>query len=127
MVYDLVDVVRRDLREIVEFEIKKFLEHYDDCEVVDVLHICWYSFDGGFDAVIHGLPCYVNTYSTRLGRMHEIDCGIEYWLDNRLIDKLLGWVRVVWVGGKCYVSAGVMDKNIEDVAREIVEKAEVEE
>jgi hypothetical protein len=123
---ELVDIIRRDLREIVDFEIKRFLEHYDDCEVVDVLHICWHSFDGSYDMIIHGLPCYVNTYSTRLGKMYEIDCSIEYHLDHRLIDKLLGWVRVVWVGDRCYVLFDVMDKNIGDVAREIVEKAGVE-
>jgi hypothetical protein len=123
---ELVDVIRRDLREIVDLEIRRFLEHYDDCEVVDSIHIYWHSFDGGYDTIIHGLPCYVNSYSTRLGKVHEIDCSIEYHWERRLIDKQLGWVRIVWVGNKCYASADVMDKNIGDVAREIVEKAEVE-
>jgi len=82
VVGELVDIIRRGLREIVDFEIKRFLEYYDDCEVVDVLHICWHSFDGSYDTIIHGL--------------------------------------------KCYALVDVMDKNINDVAREIVEKAEVE-
>jgi hypothetical protein len=123
----VVDVVRRDLREVVDLEIRRFLEHYDDCEVVDVLRICWYSFDESYDTIIHGLPCYVTTYLTRSGKVQEIDCSIEYHLDNRLIDKLLGWARIVWIGDRCYALADVMDKNIEDVAREIVDSVEVEE
>jgi hypothetical protein len=126
LVGDLVEIIRRDLRDIVELEIRRFLEHYKDCEVVDVFHIWWHSVDESYDVVIHGLPCYVSVYSAELGKVYEADCGIEYHLDHRLIDKLLGWVRVVRVGDRCYVLFDVMDKNIGDVAREIVEKAGVE-
>lgn len=123
---ELVDIIKRDLKEIVGFEIMRFLEHYDDCEVVDVFHFCWYSVDEMYDMVIHGLPCYVSVYSADLGKVYEMDCSIEYHLDYRLIDKLLGWVRIVRVGDRCYALAGVMDKNIDDVAREIVEKVGME-
>jgi hypothetical protein len=126
MVSELVDIIKRDLKEIVELEIKRFLEHYEECEVVDVFHFCWYSVDEKYDMVIHGLPCYVSVYSADLGKVYEMDCTIEYYLDYRLIDKLLGWVRIVRVGDRCYALADVMDKNISDVAREIVERAEVE-
>jgi hypothetical protein len=125
MVGELVDVIMRDLREVVELEIKKFLEHYDDCEVVDDFRFGWYSVDEKHDMIIHGLPCYVIVYSADLGKVYETECTIEYWLDNRLIDKLLGWVRIVRVGGGCYAMADVMDKNIEDVARKIVEEVGV--
>jgi hypothetical protein len=122
----VVDVIRRDLREIVEHEIKGFLEYYEDCKVVDEFRFCWHSLGGRFDAVINGLPCFVTVYFADIGVVLEMDCSIEYHLERRLIDKLLGWVRILWVGDKCYVLFDTMDKNIDDVAREIVEKVEVD-
>jgi hypothetical protein len=122
---ELVAEIKRDLREVVESEIREFLERYEECEVVDFIPWCWSSVDATFSAVIHGLPCDVTVYSTSTGKMLEFDCAVEYEDEGDV--RLLGWVVVKWKDNKCLADSHVRDEDIEDVAREMVREAEVEE
>jgi len=56
-VYGLVDVIRRDLREVVDFEVRRFLDKYRDCEVVDSIYTCLGYIAVKHDVNIDGLPC----------------------------------------------------------------------
>jgi hypothetical protein len=115
-----LEVVKRDIREIVELELRKFLERYEECEVVDVIPStwCWSNVDVSFSTIIHGLPCDVTVYSTNGGKMLEIDCHVEYEDEKDIYD--LGWVIVRWRGGKCLADSYIREKDVEKVARKIV-------
>jgi hypothetical protein len=113
-----LEVVKRDIREIVEAEIKRFLARYEECEIVDFIPWSWSGIDVSFNIVIHGLPCDVTVYSTNDGKMLEVDCHVEYEDETDVFD--LGWVIVRWKDGKCLADSYIREKDVEKVARKIV-------
>jgi len=119
------EVIKRDIREVVETEIRKFLERYEECEIVDFIPWSWSSVDEGFSMVIHSLPCDVTIYSTSTGeKMLEIDCHVEYEDEEEIYD--LGWVLIRWRDNKCLADFHVREKDIEKVARKIVGEVELD-
>ncbi len=129
MTEDPIKVIKRDLRELVETEIKRFLEHYEDCEVVDSIHVCWEFNIVKHDVMIHSLPCEVKRKFVLRGgdviEFADITCYIE--LDDYPKDRTLGWVRVANIAGKCFVETHVDEVAIDKVARKIVKEAEKEQ
>jgi len=123
---DEVEVIKRDLREIVESEIRKFLNRYEECEVVDYIPSswCWSRVDVSFNTVIHSLPCDVAVYSADTGKILEIECHIEYEDETDIYD--LGWVVVKWKNNKCIADFHVRDRDIEKLARKIVGEVELD-
>jgi hypothetical protein len=115
-----LEVIKRDIREIVELELRKFLGKYEECEVVDVIPSswCWSGVDVSFNIVVHRLPCDVTVYSTIDGKMLEIDCHVEYEDEKDIYD--LGWVVIRWKENKCIADFHVRDNDVEKVARKIV-------
>ena len=126
---ELVEVIERDLREVVEAEIRKFLEHYEDCEIVDALYSHWDFKVVAFDVVIHSLPCDISRYIVLKGdtttEIPDITCWVNFETEDD--EMLLGWIRVVQMGNKCFVITNIRDKDIEDVAKDIVREAEAGE
>jgi hypothetical protein len=122
---ELVEVVKRDIREIVEIELRKFLNHYEECEVVDFILWCWSKMDVSFSMVIHSLPCDVAVYSVETGKILEIDCYIEYEDETDIYE--LGWVVIRWKDNKCLADSHVKEKDVEKLARKIVREIETEE
>jgi len=121
----LVELIKRDVREIVESEIHKFLERYEECEIVDFIPSswCWSNVDVSFSAIIHSLPCDVTVYSTSTGKMLEIDCHVEYE-DEDIYD--LGWVVIKWRDNKCLADFHIRERDIEKLARKIVREVELD-
>jgi hypothetical protein len=127
MTDELVEVIKRDVREIVESELRKFLERYEECEIVDYIPSswCWSNVDVSFSMVIHSLPCDVTVYSTSTGKMMEIDCHVEYEDETDIYD--LGWVVIRWKDNRCLADWHIRDKDIEKVARKIALEVETED
>jgi hypothetical protein len=121
---ELVEVIKRDIKEIVESEIQKFLERYEECEIVDYIPSswCWSNVDVSFSVVIHSLPCDVTVYSTSTGKMMEIDCHVEYEDETDIYD--LGWVVIRWKDNRCIADWHIREKDVEKVARKIVVETE---
>jgi hypothetical protein len=127
------EVIERDLREVVESEIRKFLERYEDCEHVDAIYRCWSFKVTNFDVITHGLPCDVSrSYIIRgtvIDEISDITCHIEY--DSEYKDYTLGWVEIARIGNKCFIVTHVNDERIKDIAmriaKEIKREAEKEQ
>ena len=127
MTESLVELIKRDLREIVESEIHKFLERYEECEIVDFIPSswCWSNVDVSFSAIIHSLPCDVTVYSTSTEeKMFEIDCHVEYEDETDVYD--LGWVLIIWRGNKCLADFHVREIDIGKLARKIAGEVELD-
>lgn len=126
---ELVEVIERDLREVVEAEIDRFLEHYEDCEKVDSIVIFEDVNIENYGVLIHGLRCDVArniiVTSTSVVEIPEIQCWVPFYLGNRTKD--MGYVRVVNVFNKCYVESRVFKDTIEEIAETIVAEAEAGE
>ena len=124
MTEDPIKLVKRDLRELVEAEIKRFIERYEDCEVVDSIHTCygWSFYVVNNDVLLHGLSCDVKRKFDLNGNvvMEDITCYVE--IDG----KHLGWVRVVHTPAKCFIETNVDEVAIDREARKIVKMAEKE-
>jgi hypothetical protein len=124
----MIDEIKRGLKEVVEAEVKRFLEHYSDCEVVDSIHVCWEFSIVKYDVMIYGLPCDVKRkFVVRDGDVIEfsdITCYVD--LDDYPRDKTLGWVRVANIAGKCFVETHVDEVAVDKVAGMIVKEAEKE-
>jgi hypothetical protein len=124
MTEGLVELVARDIKEVVEAEIKRFLERYEECEIVDYIPSswCWSRVDVSFNVIIHGLPCDVTVYTVETGKMLEIDCHVEYEDEVDIYD--LGWVVIRWKDDKCLADWHIREKDVEKVARKIFEMEE---
>jgi hypothetical protein len=124
-----VELVERDLKEVAEAEIKRFLEHYEECEVVDAIYTHWDFKTVVFDVLIHGLPCDISKYiaieDKNVKETDVFDCNVIY--ENEDEEILMGWVRIVMLGNKCYADKNVMEGNVHDVAEKIVREAEAGE
>jgi hypothetical protein len=124
MTEGLVELVVRDIKEVVEAELKRFLERYEECEVVDIFPAswCWRDIDFSFSTIIHSLPCDITVYSTSTGKMMEIDCHVEY--EDEAVVYDLGWVVIRWKDNKCIADWYIREKDVEKLARKIVEMEE---
>jgi hypothetical protein len=121
---ELVEIVKRDLKEVVEAEIKRFLERYEDCEIVDSIYACWGFYVVNYDVLIHGLPCDIKRKfvigDNGVTEFSDITCYVEF--EDWPKDKTLGWVRVTQIQSKCFVETHVDEIAIDKVARSIVRK-----
>jgi hypothetical protein len=129
MTNDLVDVIVKDIKEVVEAEIKRFLDHYTECEVVDAVFSNWHFKVVKGNVIIHSLPCEITKYYIlSRKRFHEvpmIECNIEYDGNDR--DMLWGWVKIIWIGNKCFAEAYTGELDIHSTAEEIVREVVLEE
>jgi hypothetical protein len=129
MTESLVDVVERDLREVVETEIKKFLERYDECEIVDNIVINEDMCVAKYDVVVHSLPCsiYRNFVISSIGvyEIGEMKCFVTY--EDEVEEEDMGYVVVGRIADKCFINWYVWENTIRKIARKIVEEAEAGE
>jgi len=125
MTEDLKGVIAKDIREVTEAEIKRFLEHYKECEVVDAVFSNWHFKVVKGNVIIHNLPCEITKYyilSKR--RFHEvpmIECYIEF--DGRNRDMLWGWVKIIWIDSRCFAETYIGEVDIYSTAEEIALEA----
>jgi hypothetical protein len=117
MVYDLVEVIRRDLREVVDYEIKGFLEKYRECEVVDAIYDCCSGMFVRRKVVVDGVPCDIRTFfiftSSGVVEIPNIRCEVVFE------DDVLAMMEVAWLPHKCFVEIRVNDERIKEIARNI--------
>ena len=120
MVYDLVDVIRRDLREVVELEIRRFLEKYRECEVVKAIYNCCSGMFVRCETVVDGVPCDIRTFfiftSSGVVEIPNIKCSVM------LEDDVLAMMEVVKFPHKCFVEVRVSEERIKEIARNIARK-----
>jgi hypothetical protein len=126
---ELVELVKRDLVEVVNAEIDKFLKHYEECEKVDSILVFEDISIENYGVLIHGLRCEVArniiVTSTSVVEIPQIKCWVPFWLGDRTKD--MGYVEVVNVFNKCYVESRIFEGTIEEIAETIVAEAEAGE
>jgi hypothetical protein len=120
MVYELVDVIRRDLREVVDYEVKRFLEKYRECEVVHAIYDCCYNMFVRREVVVDSVPCDVRIFFmfTFAGvvEIPNIRCNVM------LEDDVLATMEVVKLPHKCFAEVRVNEERIKEIARNIARK-----
>jgi hypothetical protein len=125
----LVELVERDIKEVVEQELGRLLEHYKGCELVDGVTISEDMFAVKYDVIMHDLPCdvYRNLVvsCTGLYEITETRCHVEFHDQKK--EKNLGYVNVVKAGDRCFVVETIFYHDIYEIAKKIVEEAEKEE
>jgi hypothetical protein len=125
----LVEVVKRDLKEVVEAEIKRFLEHYEECKVVDAVFTDWHVNVHEFNHMIHGLPCSIETSfifsGTAIHEIKEVTCYIDY--KDEEYSEGLGLVYIIRFADKCFADYRVHENDISELAERIVREAEAGE
>ena len=129
MTEDLVNTVERDIKEVVETEIRKFLEHYEECKVVDAVFTDWHVNVHEFKHLIHGLPCSIETSfifsGTAIHEIKEVTCYIDY--KDEEYSKGLGYVSIIRFADKCFADYRVDKNDIRELAEKIVGEAEAGE
>ena len=120
MAGELVDIIRRDLREVVQSEVRRFLDKYKDCEVVDSICTGLGYVTVKRDVVVDGLPCavkrsFVLSYHL-INEVLEFDCHVE------LEDDKLACIKVLRVADKCFVEVFIDEERIKEIARNIARK-----
>jgi hypothetical protein len=126
---DLIELVERDIREVVEAEIEKFLDHYEECKVVDAVFTDWHVNVHEFKHLIHGLPCSVETSfifsGTAIHEIKEVTCYIDY--KDEEFGAGLGLVYIIRFADKCFADYRVDGNDIRELAEKIVREAGAEE
>ena len=120
MAYELVGVIRSDLREVVDYEVKRFLEKYRECEVVDAIYDCCYNMFVRREVVVDSVPCDVRTFFMfTFGGVVEIPnirCSVM------LEDDVLAMMEFVKLPHRCFVEVRVNEERIKEIARNIARK-----
>jgi hypothetical protein len=118
--YELVDVIRGDLREVVDYEVRRFLEKYGECEVVKAICDCCSGMFVRREAVMDGLPCDIRTFfvftSSVVVEIPNIRCSVM------IEDDVLALMEVVRLPHKCFVEVRVNEERIKEIARNIARK-----
>jgi len=124
----LIETVKKEIKEIVEIEVKRFLEHYKYCKKVDTIHKCWDFKVTKFDTIINGLPCDVSygyiVKDTVYDEITNIICYIEYEDEEDIIT--IGFIEIATFFDKCFTNKYVDDERIEKIAKKIVEEAMID-
>jgi len=117
LVGDLVEIIRRDLREVVDYEVKRFLEKYRECEVVNAIYDCCSGMFVRRETVVDGVPCDIRTFfiftSSGVVEIPNIKCGVMFE------DDVLAMMEVVRLPHKCFVEVRVNEERIKEIARNI--------
>jgi hypothetical protein len=127
---ELIEVVEADLREVVEEELNKFLEHYGECQRVDDL---WVNEDFGVgieNVKLHGWTCdYRSNIIIARDGLFEIPqflCWVEFTDPEDIFARRLAHINLVYLPkfNKCYIRARIHEHDIREVAEHLIEKAE---
>jgi hypothetical protein len=119
----LIETIKKDIKEIVETEIHKFIEHYKDCKQVDAIYKYWDFKVVKFDVVVHELPCDVSQGYVVKGKVYDeisnIICYVEYEDKNDTIT--IAYVEIAKFYDKCFIKTYIDNERIEETARKIIE------
>lgn len=118
VVFDLVDVIRGDLREVVGYEVRRFLLMYEGCEVVDAIYDCCPGMSVRRAVVVEGMPCDIRTFfvftSGGVVEVENVKCVVM------LEDVVLAVMEVVRFLHKCFVKVQVNEEGVNEMAGNIV-------
>jgi hypothetical protein len=121
-----LDAIEADLRELVEKELTRFLEHYEECQRVDEIWISEDMWVGKENVRLHGWVCdYRSNIFVRRDDVFEIPqilCWVEFSDPENYFARRLAHVNIVHLPSlnRCYVKAEIHDHDIRDVAEHIV-------
>jgi len=128
MTDSLIETIKKDIKEVTEVEIKRFLEHYKHCTQVDAIYKYWDFGITKFDVIINELPCDVNqgyiVKGTVYDEISDIICYIEYEDEEDIMT--IGFVEIATFFDKCFIDKYVDDERIEKIAKKIVEEAMID-
>jgi len=120
MAGELADVIRRDLREVVDFEVRRFLEKYRECEVVHAIYDCCYNMFVRREVVVDSVPCDIRIFFmftfSGVVEIPSIRCSVMFE------DDVLAMMEVVKFPHKCFVEVRVNEERIKEIARSIARK-----
>jgi hypothetical protein len=125
MTDNLIETIKKDIKEVIESEIKRFLEHYKHCIQVDAIHKYWDFKVTKFDVTIHKLPCDVQqgyiVKDTVYDEISDIICYVEYEDEKDTITT--AYIEIATFYDKCFINKYIDDERIEEIAKKIIEEA----
>jgi hypothetical protein len=128
----LVKTVEADLRQLVETEVKRFTEHYTECQEVSSI---WTVEDldvGIYDVMLHGLNCdyhiFIFVTKDQLIEIPQYTCWVTFEDPEHRLYRRLAHIKVLFIPSlnKCYLEKKIHDYDIREVAEHIVKTAEAE-
>jgi hypothetical protein len=128
MTDSLIETIKKDIKEVIESEIKRFLEHHKHYTQVDAIYKYWDFKVTKFDVVIHELPCDINqgyiVKGTVYDEISDIICYVEYEDEKDIIT--VAYIEIATFYDKCFIDKYVDDERIEEIAKKIVEEAMID-
>jgi hypothetical protein len=119
------DVLKADLRDVVEGEFKRISSIYGGCKVVDNINIDWGVKIESSDEVENELPFRFTKFIVRGSEVFSRIYRVEFVAGEG--GRVLASIEVYIIGGDCYVVKRVYEDELEGVARGIeVEASEGE-
>jgi hypothetical protein len=128
MAQELIDMVERDLRQVVEAEFMKFRERYSECVKVDSIYLNEHVAIGVYDIQIHSLICshHLNIFiaGDRLHEFPEFNCYVRYEDKDTDFKRDLGHIVLLYTPtNKCYVKFEFHEYELREVAEHIMKTA----
>jgi hypothetical protein len=128
MTDSLIETIKKDIKEVTESEIKRFLEHYKHCIKVDAIQKYWDFKVTKFDVVIHELPCDIDqgyiVKDTVYDEISDAICYVEYKDEKDTI--AIAYIEITKFYDKCFINKYIDDERIEEIAKKIVEEAMID-
>lgn len=129
----LVAMIEADLRQVVETEVKRFAEHYEECKEVSSI---WTVEDldvSIYDITLHGLNCdyheFIFVTKDQLVEVPQYTCWVTFEDPEHQLYRRLAHVKVLFIKdlNRCYVEKKIHNYDIREVAEHIARIAEAEE
>ncbi len=124
----LIQMVEKDLREVVEWEILRFRDKYPECMKVDSIFIDEDFSVGVYDIQLHGLVCShrLNIFVTKetLYEFPEFRCWVVFEDKEMGFRSELAHILLVHTPmNKCYIMTEIHEYELRDTATHITRVA----
>jgi hypothetical protein len=122
---DAVKTIEADLRQLVETEVKRFAEHYTECQEASSI---WTVEDldvSIHDVMLHGLNCdyhnFIFVTKDQLIEIPEYLCWVTFEDPEHQLYRRLAHVKVLFIPSlnKCYIEKKIYHYDIREVAEHI--------
>jgi hypothetical protein len=132
MEQQLIEIIEKELREIVENEIMKFRDRYSECKNVDSIYFNEDFSVGVYDIQIHGLICshHLNIFiaGEALYEFPEFRCNVVFEDKEMDFRRELAHIVLVYTPvNRCYIKTETHYYDIRETAVHIVRAAAAEE
>ena len=127
----LIQMVKQDLKQLVEEDIRRFTEHYPECKEVSSIWIAEDLEIGIHNIMLHGLICdyHLHVFITReqLVEVPEYVCWVSFEDPEHEVYRRLAHVKLLFLPGRCYIESKVHDFDVHELADHLVRLAVAEE